>query len=119
MFPEQTESPGSVTTTLDTVSTVSLVITTSRSNSAPTATTGTARYSSGTPGLVMGPCIVEIDRIIIRYVQYQFEVNRCRNEKFNFPGSSAKNDGQTHKCNYSSRQPEFVKFIRECALSYR
>ncbi len=28
----------------------------------------------------MGPCIVEIGRIVIRYVQYQFEVNRCRNE---------------------------------------
>ncbi|KAH3773991.1 hypothetical protein DPMN_175362 [Dreissena polymorpha] len=29
--------------------------------------------------LVMGPCIVEIDRIVIREVQYQLEVNRCRN----------------------------------------
>ena len=29
----------------------------------------------------MGPCIVEIDRIVIREVQYQFEVNRCRNEE--------------------------------------
>ncbi|KAH3703328.1 hypothetical protein DPMN_078362 [Dreissena polymorpha] len=27
--------------------------------------------------LVMGPCIVEIDRIVIREVQYQLEVNRC------------------------------------------
>ncbi|KAH3848979.1 hypothetical protein DPMN_091364 [Dreissena polymorpha] len=27
----------------------------------------------------MGPCIVEIDCIVIREVQYQFEVNRCRN----------------------------------------
>ncbi|KAH3705422.1 hypothetical protein DPMN_080493 [Dreissena polymorpha] len=35
----------------------------------------------GAPGLVMGPCIVEIDRIVIRDVQYQFEVNRCRNEE--------------------------------------
>ncbi|KAH3707790.1 hypothetical protein DPMN_067206 [Dreissena polymorpha] len=59
-------------------------------------------------GLVMGPCIVEIDRIVIRDVQgnfgcawsmwtgrpsidrivirdvqYQFEVNRCRNEEVN------------------------------------
>ncbi|KAH3709108.1 hypothetical protein DPMN_068569 [Dreissena polymorpha] len=32
-----------------------------------------------TPGLVMGPCIAEIDSIVIREVQYQFEVNRCRN----------------------------------------
>ncbi|KAH3797401.1 hypothetical protein DPMN_150981 [Dreissena polymorpha] len=35
----------------------------------------------GARGLVMGPCIVEIDRIVIREVQYQFEVNRCRNEE--------------------------------------
>ncbi|KAH3882687.1 hypothetical protein DPMN_006631 [Dreissena polymorpha] len=35
----------------------------------------------GAPGLVMGPCIVEINRIVIREVQYQFEVNRCRNEE--------------------------------------
>ncbi|KAH3836626.1 hypothetical protein DPMN_109997 [Dreissena polymorpha] len=34
------------------------------------------------PGLIMGPCIVEIDRIVVRYVQYQFEVSRCRNEEF-------------------------------------
>ncbi|KAH3724990.1 hypothetical protein DPMN_050818 [Dreissena polymorpha] len=30
--------------------------------------------------LIMGPCIVEIDRIVIRYVQHQFDVSRCRNE---------------------------------------
>ncbi|KAH3832021.1 hypothetical protein DPMN_105295 [Dreissena polymorpha] len=35
----------------------------------------------GASGLVLGPCIVEIDRIVIREVQYQFEVNRCRNEE--------------------------------------
>ncbi|KAH3868002.1 hypothetical protein DPMN_031138 [Dreissena polymorpha] len=35
----------------------------------------------GAPGLVMGPCIVEIDRIVIREVQYQFEDNLCRNEE--------------------------------------
>ncbi|KAH3813232.1 hypothetical protein DPMN_141684 [Dreissena polymorpha] len=29
---------------------------------------------------VMGPCIVEIDRIVIR-VQYKLEVNRCRNKE--------------------------------------
>ncbi|KAH3893553.1 hypothetical protein DPMN_017701 [Dreissena polymorpha] len=27
-------------------------------------------------------CIVEIHSIVIRYVQYQFEVRRCRNEEF-------------------------------------
>ncbi|KAH3754036.1 hypothetical protein DPMN_188694 [Dreissena polymorpha] len=43
----------------------------------------------GAPVLVMGPCIVEIDRIVIRDIQYQLEVNRCRNEEFNFQGSSA------------------------------
>ncbi|KAH3789047.1 hypothetical protein DPMN_167214 [Dreissena polymorpha] len=26
-----------------------------------------------------GPCIVEIDRIVMRDIQYQLEVNRCRN----------------------------------------
>ncbi|KAH3871073.1 hypothetical protein DPMN_034267 [Dreissena polymorpha] len=41
----------------------------------------------GASGLVMGPCIVEIYRIVIRDVQYQLEVNRCRNEEFQ--GSSA------------------------------
>ncbi|KAH3754523.1 hypothetical protein DPMN_189198 [Dreissena polymorpha] len=30
---------------------------------------------------VMGPCIVEIDRIVIREVHHQLEVNRCRNEE--------------------------------------
>ena len=38
-------------------------------------------YVGGAPGLVMGPCIVEIDPNVIREVQYQFEVNPCRNEK--------------------------------------
>ncbi|KAH3785788.1 hypothetical protein DPMN_163882 [Dreissena polymorpha] len=46
--------------------------------------------------LLMGPCIDEIDCIVIRDVQYQFEVNRCRNEEVNFPGSSANStDGRT------------------------
>ncbi|KAH3811316.1 hypothetical protein DPMN_139726 [Dreissena polymorpha] len=35
------------------------------------------------PGLVMGPCIVEIDLIVIRDVKYQFEVNRFRNKDVN------------------------------------
>ncbi|KAH3786916.1 hypothetical protein DPMN_165034 [Dreissena polymorpha] len=37
-------------------------------------------FGLGALGLVMGSCIAEIDRIVIREVQYQFEVNRCRNE---------------------------------------
>ncbi|KAH3823682.1 hypothetical protein DPMN_125495 [Dreissena polymorpha] len=51
----------------------------------------------GTPALVMGPCIyvVEIDRIVIRNVQFQFEVKRCRNEKVKFQGSSANSDERT------------------------
>ncbi|KAH3734895.1 hypothetical protein DPMN_041346 [Dreissena polymorpha] len=40
------------------------------------------RPTRGAPGMKMGPCIVGIDRIVIRYVQYQFEVSRCRNEEF-------------------------------------
>ena len=35
----------------------------------------------------MGPCIVEIDRIVIREVQYQLEVNWCRNEGVNVKGN--------------------------------
>ncbi|KAH3862549.1 hypothetical protein DPMN_025516 [Dreissena polymorpha] len=38
-------------------------------------------WAGGAPGLVIGPCIVEIDRIVIREIQYQLEVNRCRNEE--------------------------------------
>ncbi|KAH3876110.1 hypothetical protein DPMN_039391 [Dreissena polymorpha] len=37
--------------------------------------------------LVMGPCIVKIDRIVIREVQYQLEVNRCRNEEIIVKGN--------------------------------
>ncbi|KAH3694827.1 hypothetical protein DPMN_082268 [Dreissena polymorpha] len=45
--------------------------------------------------LVMGPCIVEIDCIVIRDVQYKFEVIQCRNEEVNFQGSIARTDRQT------------------------
>ncbi|KAH3847287.1 hypothetical protein DPMN_089606 [Dreissena polymorpha] len=41
----------------------------------------------GAPGLVMGPCIVEIDHIVIREVQYQLEVNRCKNEEVTVKGN--------------------------------
>ncbi|KAH3841680.1 hypothetical protein DPMN_115153 [Dreissena polymorpha] len=41
----------------------------------------------GTPGLVMGQCVVEIYRIVIREVQYQLEVNRCRNEEIIVKGN--------------------------------
>ncbi|KAH3841120.1 hypothetical protein DPMN_114577 [Dreissena polymorpha] len=36
---------------------------------------------------------LEIDRIVIRDVQYQLEVNRCRNEEVNFQGFSANSVG--------------------------
>ncbi|KAH3698208.1 hypothetical protein DPMN_085727 [Dreissena polymorpha] len=42
---------------------------------------------AGALGLVMGPCIAEIDRIVIREVKYQFEVNRCRNEEIIVKGN--------------------------------
>ncbi|KAH3784995.1 hypothetical protein DPMN_163075 [Dreissena polymorpha] len=45
------------------------------------------RPTQGAQGLIMGPCTVEIDRIVIRFVQYQFEVNRCRNEEFIVKGN--------------------------------
>ncbi|KAH3806340.1 hypothetical protein DPMN_134659 [Dreissena polymorpha] len=46
----------------------------------------------------MWPGRPRIDRIVIREAQYQFEVNRCRNEEVNFQGSSANRrmDGQMH-----------------------
>ncbi|KAH3826672.1 hypothetical protein DPMN_128581 [Dreissena polymorpha] len=44
----------------------------------------------GAPGLVMGPCIVEIDSIVIREVQYQLEVNQCKKEEVIVKG----NDGR-------------------------
>ncbi|KAH3740830.1 hypothetical protein DPMN_047544 [Dreissena polymorpha] len=37
--------------------------------------------------LVMGQCIFEIDCIVIREVQYQFEVNPCRNEEIIVKGN--------------------------------
>ncbi|KAH3709104.1 hypothetical protein DPMN_068565 [Dreissena polymorpha] len=48
---------------------------------------GCGLFGLGAPGLVMGPCIVEIDRIAIREIQYQFEVNRCRNEEIIVKGN--------------------------------
>ncbi|KAH3848540.1 hypothetical protein DPMN_090907 [Dreissena polymorpha] len=42
---------------------------------------GCGLIGRGAPGLVIGPCIVMIDRIVIREVQYQLEVNRCRNDE--------------------------------------
>ncbi|KAH3811288.1 hypothetical protein DPMN_139697 [Dreissena polymorpha] len=39
--------------------------------------------------LVMGPCIVEIDPIVIREVQYQLEMNWCRNEEIIVKGNFA------------------------------
>ncbi|KAH3883148.1 hypothetical protein DPMN_007098 [Dreissena polymorpha] len=86
----------------------------------------------GAPGLVMVPCIAEIDcivirecrnekiivkgnfgcvwpmwsgppridRMVIREVQYQYEVNQCRNEEVNFQGSSANSmDGRKTEIN--------------------
>ncbi|KAH3729893.1 hypothetical protein DPMN_055871 [Dreissena polymorpha] len=44
-------------------------------------------WPRGAPGLVMGPCIVEINRIVIREVQYQIEVNRCINEEIIVKGN--------------------------------
>ncbi|KAH3809865.1 hypothetical protein DPMN_138245 [Dreissena polymorpha] len=34
-----------------------------------------------------GPCIVEINRIVMRKVQYQLEVNWCRNEEIIVKGN--------------------------------
>ncbi|KAH3834345.1 hypothetical protein DPMN_107668 [Dreissena polymorpha] len=48
---------------------------------------GCGLFGLGAQGLVMGPCIVEIEHIVIREVQYQFEVNRCRNEEIIVKGN--------------------------------
>ncbi|KAH3854098.1 hypothetical protein DPMN_096637 [Dreissena polymorpha] len=45
------------------------------------------RPTRGAPGLILGPCIVEIDRFVIRDVWYQFEVNRLGNEEFIVKGN--------------------------------
>ncbi|KAH3822804.1 hypothetical protein DPMN_124595 [Dreissena polymorpha] len=83
----------------------------------------------GAPGLVMGPCIVEIDRIVIRDVQYKFEVIQCRNEEVNFQGSSGnrrtdrRTDGRTdaHQYNIPTFSPKNVgimisTFTRQMSL---
>ncbi|KAH3872049.1 hypothetical protein DPMN_035262 [Dreissena polymorpha] len=44
-------------------------------------------YFGWAPGLVMGPCIVEIDRIVIREILYQPEVNQWRNEEVILKGN--------------------------------
>ncbi|KAH3778300.1 hypothetical protein DPMN_179755 [Dreissena polymorpha] len=60
-------------------------------------------FTRGAPGLVMGPCIVEIDRIVIREVQCQLEVNRCRNEEIIcgllWAGRPRVGNGAIHTCN--------------------
>ncbi|KAH3890782.1 hypothetical protein DPMN_014870 [Dreissena polymorpha] len=53
---------------------------------------------TGAPGLVMGPCIVEIDRFVIRDVQYQFEEIIFRNLNAKCDGhTGGQTDGQ---CNH-------------------
>ncbi|KAH3897634.1 hypothetical protein DPMN_021827 [Dreissena polymorpha] len=36
---------------------------------------------------IIGTCLAEIDHIVIREVQYEFEVNRCRNEEILVKGN--------------------------------
>ncbi|KAH3820268.1 hypothetical protein DPMN_122014 [Dreissena polymorpha] len=80
-----------------------------------------------TTRLVMGPCILEIDRIVIRDILYQFEVNGCRNEEFQgsrsnsvggdnggdnvFQGSLTRTDGQTdgQTPELTTISPRFIK----------
>ena len=62
---------------LQTVSIIKLEMARQRPTRIPTSNV----WPRCAPGLVMGPCIVEIDRIVIREVQYQLEVNWCRNEE--------------------------------------
>ncbi|KAH3890626.1 hypothetical protein DPMN_014711 [Dreissena polymorpha] len=55
------------------------------------------QFERGAPGLVMGPCIVEIDCIVIREVQYQFEDNRCRNEEILLAKTNQPTNQQTNQ----------------------
>ncbi|KAH3819501.1 hypothetical protein DPMN_121239 [Dreissena polymorpha] len=70
--------------------------------------------------LVLGPCIIEIDRIVIRDVQYKFEVIRCRNEEVNFQGSMARTDRRTDRqtdrrtAEITTISPRFSKSCRSC-----
>ncbi|KAH3897874.1 hypothetical protein DPMN_022070 [Dreissena polymorpha] len=50
--------------------------------------------------LVIGPCIVEIGRIVIREVQYQLEVNQCRNEEILWAGCPRVDNEAMHKVQY-------------------
>ncbi|KAH3890996.1 hypothetical protein DPMN_015087 [Dreissena polymorpha] len=55
---------------------------------------------------------VEIDRIVIREVQYQLDVNRCRNEEVNAE-KVARTDGRTdggdnHIIPHSNLEPAFT-----------
>ncbi|KAH3779302.1 hypothetical protein DPMN_157103 [Dreissena polymorpha] len=54
--------------------------------------------------LVTGPCIVEIDWIVIRDVQYQFEVNRCSNEEIKIPNSANSVGGDSGQDRRTDRQ---------------
>ncbi|KAH3886617.1 hypothetical protein DPMN_010628 [Dreissena polymorpha] len=58
----------------------------------------------GAPGLVMGPCIVEIDRIVIREVQ---------NEEIIFQGSNSGQDGRTdgRTAEITTISPRFSKCV--------
>ncbi|KAH3846286.1 hypothetical protein DPMN_088585 [Dreissena polymorpha] len=64
------------------------IMMTSWNNNKDITRNGAAEADAGAPGLVMGPCIAEINRIVIREVQYQLEVNRCRNEEIIVKGNS-------------------------------
>ncbi|KAH3806150.1 hypothetical protein DPMN_134465 [Dreissena polymorpha] len=63
--------------------------------------------------LVMGPCIVEIDRIVIREVQYQLEVNRLKgNFGWMWPMSAGHprvGNGAMHKVNRYRNEEIIVK----------
>ncbi|KAH3729102.1 hypothetical protein DPMN_055065 [Dreissena polymorpha] len=68
--------------------------------------------------LVMGPCIFEIDRIVIREVQYQFEVNWCRNEeiivKVNFGWAWTMWAGRTRIDRIVIREVQYQFEVKQC-----
>ncbi|KAH3832635.1 hypothetical protein DPMN_105927 [Dreissena polymorpha] len=60
-----------------------------------TINSGIINVKEGAPGLVMGPCIVEIYRIVIRDVQDKFEVIHFRNEEVNVKAFLLRDSGRT------------------------
>ncbi|KAH3816700.1 hypothetical protein DPMN_118221 [Dreissena polymorpha] len=72
----------------------------------------------GAPVLAMEPCMIEIDRFVIRVVPYQFEANRCRNEeiivKCNFGWAWAMCAGRPRDGNGAMHNVQYKFEVNRC-----